>query len=470
VEIGFAIQSYRSDSLPLSSQRCVNAFAESQPRGVKSKIAVFGAQGIDDFAVCGRGPCRGAVTINNIPYVVSGNQFYSISSDGTANLLGAGIAGINPVSIDGSDEEIAIVNGTNGYVYNIAAATLTQIADGDFNTANTVTVINSIFAYDWINTNKFFISGVLAAGTIDALDFASAESSPDRVLAVRNRNGLLMVFGSSTIEPWDHTGASDFPFSRIKGGTVDRGIAAPLAMANEDSALFFLGNDKVFYRLNGLALERVSTHALEKEWQGYTTVSDAFCFAVPVSGHKFIYLTFPTANATFGYDIATGLWHERVSWDASGAEIRWRVNCAVSAYNKVLVGDGSSGRVGILDPATYTECGDPIVTTLVSPPVFSEGRHQAVPCFELDMETGVGLTTGQGSDPQVMLEYSTDGGAAYSAPQLWRTMGAIGTRTTRLQWQELGSAYHYTFKITISDPVKRVVTGCRLPGFYAEPR
>jgi hypothetical protein len=375
-----------------------------------------------------------------------------------------------PVSIDGSDEEIAIVTGTNGYVYDIAAATLSQISDGDFNAAATVTVINSIFVYDWKGTNKFFISKVLDAGGIDPLKFASAESSPDPVVAVRNRNGLLMVFGAHTTEPWDHTGAAAFPFSRIKGGTVDRGIAAPLALTNEDSSIFFLGDDRVFYRLNGLQLQRISTHALEQEWQSYSTTVDAFCFRVPINGHKFIYLTFPTENTTWGYDIATGLWHERVSWDARGVEVRWRVNCAITAYNRVLVGDQNSGQIGVLDPAIYTEFGDPIVTTLVSPPVYQDGRHMAVPCIEIDMETGVGLTTGQGSDPQVMLEYSTDGGASYTAPQLWRTAGKKGERQTRLQWHELGSGYQYTFRFSVSDPVKRAFSGCRLPGFYAEPR
>lgn len=470
MEIALAVQSYQNDSLPVSAQRAVNCFAESQPRTAKARVAVFGAPGIYAFATCGDGPIRGAIEISGTAYFVSGDEFWTVSAEGVPQLLGSGISGLAPVSLDGSDEEICIVNGTTGHVYDIAAKTLTQISDGDFQAANTVTVVNSVFVYDWKGTNKFFISEVLAAGNIDPLNYASAESSPDPVKAVKNRNGILMVFGDHTTEPWDHTGASNFPFSYIKGGTIDRGAAAPLAIVSEDSSLFFLGDDRVFYRLNGLQLQRISTHALEQEWQGYATTSDAFCFRVPINGHKFIYLTFPTENTTWGYDIATGLWHERVSWDQSGREVRWRVNCAVTAYNKVLVGDSRSGRIGVLDPATYTEFGDPIVTTLVSPPVYAGGNHFAVPCLELDMETGVGLTTGQGADPKVMLEYSTDGGAAYTPPQLWRTMGAKGARETRLQWTELGSAYQMTFRFSVSDPVKRVFTGCRIPAFYAEPR
>jgi hypothetical protein len=469
MEIQFAIQSYKSDSAPISGQRVINAYAESQPKSAKAPVVVFGTPGMTEFTECGTGPIRGALEIQGTPYVVSGSELYSIASDGTSQLLAAGISGINNVSMDATDEQICIVNGTAGYVYDIAGASLSQIVDADFNAARTVTVVNSIFCFDWQGTNKFFVSDVLDAMTFDPLDFASAESSPDQVIAVRNRNGLLMVFGEHTIEPWDHTGASDFPFSKIKGGTIDRGIAAPLAIANEDASLFFLGNDVVFYRLNGLQLVRISTHALETEWQSYTVISDAFCFDYSFNGHKFIYLTFPTEQKTFGYDIATGLWHERMSWDATGLELRWRANCAVQAFNKILIGDAYSGRIGVLDPATFTEFGDPIVTTLVSPPLFMDGRMISVPSLEIDMETGVGTTTGQGSDPQIMLEYSHDGGKSYVDPQIWTTMGPKGRRETRLTWRELGSADHWTFKLVISDPVKRVVTGARIPFLYADP-
>lgn len=468
MDIRFATQSYKHDSLPLSSQRLVNAFAESQPRTAKNNVSVHGCHGIVEFATCGFGPIRGGIEVQDVAYFVSGEEFWSVSSDGTSQLLGSGITGGGTVSMDGSDEEVVIVNGTNGYIFDIAGNSFSAIGDADFNAANTVALINSVFVYDWAGTNKFFCSQELDAGNIDALDFASAESSPDGVVCVRNRNGLLMVFGTHSLESWDHTGASDFPFSKIKGGTIDRGIAGPYAIVDEDASLFFLGDDRVFYRLNGLQVIRISTHAIERTWQDYTRVDDAFCFRLPVDGHKFIYITFPTAGATFGFDIATGLWHERMSWDPRGSELKWRVSCAVPVYNKILVGDGNSGKIGYLDRRTYTEFGDPSLMLAVFPPIYPNGKNTSLPCFEVDMETGVGLSTGQGSDPQVMLEYSTDGGRTYSAPQQWRTMGAIGAYQTRLQWRELGSAFHWTFKLSVTDPVKRTITGARLPFAYAE--
>lgn len=468
MDIRFAIESYKHDSLPISSQRCVNAYAENQPKSAKSPIAVFGAPGTSTFATVGRGPIRGSIEMNGVGYIVSGSEFYSIAANGTSQLLGDGITGFAPISMDGNGFEIVIVNGQFGYSYLLANGTFVQISDPSFIPSFTVTVINSIFAFDWPGTNKFFISNVLDGRSYDALDFSSAESSPDFVKAVRNRNGLLMVFGAKTIEPWDNTGASSFPFARLKGGTIDRGIESPLALEVEDSSIFFLGDDLVFYRLNGLQLLRISTYALEIAWDKYATTDDAFCFKISLAGHKFIYVTFPTEGATFVYDIATNLWHERVSWDPTGIEVRWRVNCAVNVYNKNLVGDANSGKVGLVSREVYTEFGDPIITTLCSPPIYKAGQQISIPIFELDMQTGVGATTGQGDDPQAMMSYSIDGGYTYTQPQEWTTMGRLGAYDTRLKWNRLGSGYQFCIKVSISDPVRRVVTGARCPQMYSE--
>jgi hypothetical protein len=433
MDVPFAIQSYKSDSLPLSAQRCINGYAEAQPRGTKSPVAVFGHPGIPTFGTCGAGPIRGLFQMNGVAYAVSGSQFYSFDSAGNPTLLGTGITGHNVVSMDGNGTQIVIANGTAGFLYNTTTLAFAQIADGDFEPGQTVTYLDGYFIFDWSDLDRFILSGLLDGTAYDAFDWASAEAAPDRILAVRSHQSNLLLMGEETIEYWNHTGALSFPFQRFDGAVVDRGILAAQAHAAEDNALFFTGNDRISYRLDGIRPTRVSTHAIEKEWETYTTVSDAFMFPVGYGGHKFIYTTFPTAGKTWGMDIATGLWHERMSWDATGAEAKWRINCSIKAYNKVLVGDANSGKIGYLDPATFTEFGDPVRFILTSPPIASRGLMGFMPKFEVDMETGVGNGTGQGSDPQVMLDWSDDGGATFGGPQLWRAMGKVGEYKTRLQ-------------------------------------
>lgn len=465
MEINFGIQSYRHSARQLSSQRLINGFAEMQKDGAKSRIAVFGWPGVSEFCTAGSGPYRGHVIVAGIPYVVSGQELYSLASDGTSQLRGAGITGIGRVGIDASLTEIIITNGVNAFSYLIETEDFAQVSDADYRASATVTSINNLFVFDELDTNRFQVSNVLDGRTYD-LDFATAESNPDKVLAVKNRNGTLLVLGEATIEFWDHTGASDFPFSRFKGGTLDRGIRAVHAIVNEDQSTFMLGNDLVAYRASGSGLQRISDHALETEWQTYSTTSDAFMFPVPINGHKFIGLTFPTMNKSFCFDIATGLWHDRMSYDPRGTEVKWRVGGAMAAFDRILVGDLNSGRIGILDPAVYTEFGNPMIMTATSAPLYDRGKRIFVPRLELDMEVGVGLSSGQGSTPQVMMQYSTDGGKTFSAPQQPRSFGALGEYQTRIRWDRLGSGYQFVFRFSISDPVLRVITGARCPGAY----
>lgn len=465
--LNFSLASYKHPTLPISAQRIVNAYAEQQPRGSKVPVSVHGMPGLETFATVGRGPHRGFFQQNGIFYTVSRNELYSMTETqaltGASTLLGTGIAGLDVVSIDGNGEEVAVVNGTQGFIYDEISGVFAEISDGDFNPAATVTAMDGYFIFDWRGTNKFFVSKLLDGMTYAALDFASAESKPDRLLAVKNVSGVLRLFGEKTIESWDSIGAGTPPFQRFDGATIStRGIGAPKAIAEEDEAAFIFGNDRVFYRLSGTSLSRISNHAIEKEWEKYTTVTDAFCFSVPFGGHKFVYLTFPAEGKTWGFDIATGLPHERISWDSTGVEAKWRANCCIQAFGKTLIGDANSGKIGFLSADAQTEFGDPVRFVTVSPNLSDPGgRMLSIGMLEIELEVGVGVTTGQGSDPQVMLDWSDDGGNTWETPQLWRSMGKMGARRTRLQWDRLGSFYQRIFRLQITDPVRRTLIAAR---------
>lgn len=468
-DLPIPIESYRNtDELDISAQRCVNAYAELHQGRGRSPVSVSGAPGIVNFTTAGNGPIRGFYYMQGQLYCVSGNTFHSIDADGTVTDLGSGITNENVVDMAGNDLQIIIVNNTTtGWVYTVSGSSFAQIADADFNACASVAFIDSYFVHDWKDTNKFFHSDLLDGTSYPALGFASAESSDDRVLSVLNNEGNLIIFGEKTFEVWNHTGATNFVFQRYDGRIPQRGIAAPLAKCIADQSAFFLGNDRVFYRLNGFNPIRVSTHALEHIWGKYATVSDAFCFVVEFSGHKFVYLTFPTQGTTWAYDVATQRWHERVSWDPGGNEVRWRANCAIQAYNKTFIGDANSNKIGYLDADTFTEFGDPIVMELAWAPIHMNGRRGFMPKFAVNMQTGVGITTGQGSDPQIMMDYSDDGGRTWS-PELWKTLGAKGNYRTRVEWDRLGSFYNRVMRVRVSDPVRRTMFSARAPGLHFE--
>jgi hypothetical protein len=455
--IPFATNSYASRSLPVSAQRVVNCYAEKEPPDAKTQVAVFGSPGLVQFAVCGTGPVRGFTFMNGVAYVVSGQRLYSLTSAGVVNDIGGSIGGTAFTPMANNGTQVCIVNGVNGFIWS-AASGFQVITSPNFYPANTVTFFDNYFVFDRANTNQFFISASLDGTTFNGADFASAEVQSDYVLSIVNQQENLQIFGGKTIESWYDAGAVNFPFQRTGASTIERGCAALLSPIKEDNSVFFLADDLIFYRINGINLMRVSTHAVEQAFQSYSTVADAYTFSYTFEGHKFINLVFPTANASWVLDIATGYWHERESWDQNNNSYgRWRGNCALTAFGKVLIGDAYSGKVGYLDPNTFTEFGNTMRALMTSPPIHKDRKRIYISTFELDVESGVGLSSGQGSDPQIMMDYSVDGGRNFKNLQLWNSLGAIGADTQRVRWFRMGQARQWIIRAMISDPVKRVI-------------
>lgn len=459
--VPFATTSYKSDSLPLAAQRCVNLYAEMQPPNAKTQVAVFGEPGIASFATCGTGPIRGAHVFNEVPYIVSGPFLYSFSSVGAVTLLGGQISGVGRVSMDDNGAQLQIVNGTDGYLYS-ATGGFSRITDANFNPANTTTMLDRFFLHDRIGTSQVFRSALLDGANYSEASFATKEAKSDYVRSVKNLKEVLHVFGVTTTELWANAGLANFPFQRLPGGVIDCGIIAPHAFAEADEALFIIGSDRIAYRLAGAQKQRISTHAIEQAWQKYTSTSDAFGVARTWNGHKFVTFTFPSQAVLPGqtnswtWDVASNLWHEQESRDINGQAMgRWCGNVAFEAYGKTFIGDAFSGQVGYYDDNTQTEFGRSMYATAVAPILHADQRRAFMAKYELDIETGVGLVSGQGVDPQVMLDISDDGGRTWSYPQSWRSMGRLGAYGQRLRWFKLGNFYSRVMRVTVSDPVPR---------------
>ncbi len=455
--MNFATQSYKLDALPVSAQDVVNLYAEREPPDAKTQVALFSVPGQELFATLGAGPIRGMRVMDGVLYVLSGQLLYSVTSTGTTTVLGGNISGSGPVSMSDNGTQLVIVNGTNGYYYTVAGG-FALITDIDFAAANTVEYFDSRFVFDEKDTANFFISETLDGSSYVSSEFASAETRPDDVQAVVLNRQVLIIFGKASTEAWQDVGAALFPFQRIEGAMIERGLLAPLATAKLDNYVFFIADDRCMYKIAGIQSERISTHAIEKAIQKYPVVSDCFAISYEFDGHKFVAFTFPTEAVTWEYDLMSGLWHRRESWDVHGNTLgRWRANCAVAAYGHQLIGDAFSGKIGKLSSTVYTEFDNVLHGSATAPPLHSDRKRVFHSRFELDIESGVGLSSGQGSDPQMMLDYSDDGGRTFSAPQRWRSMGKQGAYRQRLRWLRMGNSRDRIYRVSISDPVRRTI-------------
>jgi hypothetical protein len=466
MEVVFGTQSYESRALQVSAQRLVNCFVEAQPEGTKSQVPLFGAPGLTPFAMLPTSPVRGMWNYNGNLWAVAGDSLYRLNAAKGYKKVGSGISGNDPVVICDNGPQVLVINGISGYIATTATDAFQEIQDPNFNSANTVTFFDDYFVFNRKGTKQFFLSGLLDGLSYNGLDFASAEADTGLLIGVAKNLQLLYLFGESHTEMWYDAGAVNFPFARYAGAVIPRGCIAPGTIIAQDQALFFLANDRIFYRLQGNEPIRMSTHGVEKAIESYgDNITDAFCFTYTQQGHKMVHLTFPSVPHSWVFDISTRKWHERESWDANKNTLnRWRGNCAAECYNKVLIGDFQTGQIWQLDWNAYDEGGNTMQMLAHSSPVHDEKFRLFLDLLELDMQSGVGLTNGQGSAPVVMLRWSKDGGETWSALQPPRSIGKRGAYVTRQRWKNLGQAYQWIFELTISDPVQRALISTYIEG------
>jgi hypothetical protein len=390
---------YVTRSINAANARMVNLFPEVIPEGGKEPAFLQRCPGLVLLSTMGTGPVRGlwAFSPNDgIGFVVSGTQLYKINNTYTPTLIGT-VAGTGPVSMADNGTQLFIAANGPSYIYNNTTNAFGQITDPDFPGAVTVCYLDGYFVFNEPNSQKMWVTTLLDGTSIDPLEFASTEGSPDGLLAVVSNFREVWAFGTNSIEVWYDSGATDFPLQRIQGAFNELGCAAPYSIAKMDNGLFWLGRDRrgqgIVYRANGYQGQRISTHAVEWQIQQYTDMSDAIAYTYQQDGHSFYVLIFPAANTTWVYDAATQAWHERAGF-AEGVFTRHRSNCQMAFNNKIVVGDFANGNIYAFDLDVYADNGQIqkwLRTWRALPTGQNNLKRTAHHSLQLDCETGVGL-------------------------------------------------------------------------------
>jgi hypothetical protein len=460
---------YVARSVNAADNRMVNIFPEIVPEGGKEPAFLQRAPGLRQLVQLPTGPVRGLWTFGGYAYAVSGTKLYQIDSNWMYVEKGT-VAGTSPVNMSDNGIQLFIAAGANGYIYNANTDVFAQITDPDFYGAVGVGFLDGYFVYNQPNSQKFWVTSLYDGTSVDPLDFASAEGSPDDLVTLIVDHREVWLFGTTSVEVWYNAGLPDFPLARIEGAFNEIGCQAPYSVAKLDNALFWLGRDArgngIVYRSKGYTGERVSTHAVEWQIQQYTTLADAVAYTYQQDGHAFYVLNFPTANTTWVYDVSTEVWHERAGWE-NNQFTRHRGQCQMNFADEIVIGDYVGGILYAYDMNVYSEA-DTIQKWLRSWRALPTGQNDlkrtTQHSLQLDCESGVGIVTGQGSDPQVMLRWSDDGGHTWSNEH-WKSMGQIGQYGKRVIWRRLGMTTKIrdrVYEVSGTDPVKIAIMGAEL--------
>ena len=464
--------SYVVRSVNAADNKMVNLFPEIVPEGGKDPGYLQRAPGLKLLATVGFGPIRGLWAFSaqdGTGFVVSGTQLYKINNSYTATLIGS-VSGTGPVSMADNGTQLFIACNGPSYIYNNTTGAFGAITDPDFPGAVTVCYLDGYFVFNEPNSQRLWVTQLLDGTSIDPLDFASAEGSPDGLVAVASNFREVWAFGTNSIEVWYDSGNTDFPLQRIQGAFNELGCAAPFSVAKMDNGMFWLGRDRrgqgIVYRANGYQGQRISTHAVEWQIQQYSDLTDAVAYTYQQDGHSFYVLIFPTANTTWVYDAATQAWHERAGF-VNGAFTRHSSNCQMAFNNKIVVGDYENGNIYSFDLDYFSDNESPqrwLRSWRALPTGENNLKRTAQHSLQLDIESGVGINLGQGSDPQVMLRWSDDGGHTWSNEH-WAPIGKIGQYYRRVFWRRMGMTLKIrdrVYEVTGTDPVNINIMGAEL--------
>lgn len=401
---------YVARSVNAADNRMVNLFPEVVPEGGKESAFLNRTPGLRLLTTIGDGPIRGLWTFGGFGYVVSGTKLYKINSLYTATLLGT-VDGTGPVSMAsnvntaevGSNAQLMIACNPNSYIYDTTTGAFSQITTDQFRGAKLVDFISpGYFVAMQSNGLTFQISALNDGLTWDILDFSTVDGSPDALVSMIVDHNEIWLFGTQSVEVWYYNGDVDFPFARIQGAFNEIGCAAAYSVAKLDNGLFWLGADArgqgIVYRSNGYTGKRISTHAIEYAIAQYDVISDAIAYTYQQEGHSFYVLTFPTANATWVYDVVTQAWHERAYWENSHFN-RHRSNCQMAFNGEVVVGDFVNGNLYAFDLDVYDDNGSTqrwLRSWRAIPTGQNDLKRTAHHSLQLDCESGVGVN---GYDP-----------------------------------------------------------------------
>lgn len=376
------------------------------------------------------GPPRGQFEFNGRLFAVGQANFYEViptfATNGqfisaTVNALNGALPLANdflPASMAANETQLLIASGGSVYIYYLAAmvdsvtglpvakGTFQQVAASNFtlSTGNApvkqVVFCDSFFLALIANSQTIGISNVLDGNNWNLNGQIVVSVYPDNVVGLLVDHREVWVFGRKSAVVYFASGSLSV-FDVAPGGFVEQGSGATFATSRLDNSMFWVGGDDrgnaVGWRATGYNASRITTHPVEFAWQKYPKVSDAVSYAYQDSGHTFWVIYFPSANnalgATWVYDTATGLWHERDFLnEITGQSLAHPSWNHAFAFGQHIVGDWNTPNLYWMSLNFLDNDGVPIIRLRTAPHIFTEEERIEHTRFELDMDLGVGAT------------------------------------------------------------------------------
>lgn len=386
----------------------------------------------------GGGANRGGTRFGDKQYRVMGNRFVRVDEDGTVTFIG-NVTGTNWVSFAESFDYLAINGGGNIYLYD--GATFAQITDVDLGTSLDVEWINGYF----ISTDgtSLVVTDLSNPFSVNPLRYGSSEISPDPVVSLLKLRNEIYAMNRFTIEVFAAVSnpGLGFPFGRIDGAQIMKGVIGSRACCEFMQALAFLGggdNEPPSVWLGGGGdATKVSTREIDDILRAYpdTVLETAVLEARSDRSHQFLYIHLP--DKALVYDGAASASMEQPVWfvlQSGSTPAGYRARGMVWCYNRWNVADPFGTKIGYLTDDVGSHYGDDTLWEFTTPIIYNGGKGVQVHELELVALTG---DVALGDDPTIATQYSGDG-VRWSQPRYIRA-GRKGELSKRLVWDRQGT-------------------------------
>lgn len=406
--------------------------------------------GLKPWGVSG-GSDRGFHVMSGVLYKINGATLYSVSVNGVFTSLGS-VPGAERAIFADDGSTLGIVTG--GVIYQWDGSSVTTVSQSVVTNPQWIAWINN----QWIiggDEGRFAVSNVGDITTWNALNFAEAESVGDSLIRGYAFTQLIYLLGSNSVESWFNSGQGNPPFDRQDNSLINIGIAGKYAIGNTDQFMYWLGDDRKVYQCIGASARNVVTPGVAHLIESFDVVSDCIVSTFVMEGQDMVLLTFPSAERTLLFSETFNYWVEL----GTGTDYprQWYGNAVIRCYEKNLVSDYRNGNIYELDLDTYTDNGDTRLRIRTLPSfngkmVGSPGRRITVSKVRINCQMGVGLASGQGSNPLLMCQLSNDGGHTWDG-ESHVPIGAMGDYLGPVDFDKFANGYDVRFRVKCSDPV-----------------
>lgn len=453
---------YADETRPWSVQDCVNWLpTQAEKQGTRTPTMLKTPPGLRDTGVIfgpsespNNSPVRGTYNCEGRFFAVVGNKLYEVKTNLTTNEIGT-IPGVGVVRFAHNQQSVGnqllIVNGSAGYVFDTQANTLVKITDDGYPGAINAVFIDSYLVQIEPARRFAFNSAPADALSYNTLDRFTSEVSPDLLMSLAVVNNDLILFSARSTEFFYDAGTAQQPF-QTKRISMQRGCGGRFTVVNLDNTVYWLGDDGIFYVLNGYSPQRISTRPIEEAIKGLNW-DQCFAFTWESAGHKVAYWTFPDGT-TWGYDVSSQEWSRRASYELH----RWRPSSMTFWNGKWYAGDFQSGTLWEVDWDYMLEGDQEFISERTTGVVIDNQNLFMVPRLELLMQVGQQSTPMSNPDNYVRVQYSDDGGNNWSN---WdqEPIGKVGEYETRPVFTRQGRSRHRIYRIRCASPRKRDLLG-----------